>query len=219
MAALQGPARRLRRHGPGLPASRACSPTPCRSTPIAAPAGRKSIYLIERLIDAAARELGLDPIEFRRRNFIRREPHAVQDRGRRDLRFRRVRQGHGRRAEGRPTGRASASAGREAASRGRLRGIGMSYYIESTMGDPEEAAKIQFERRRHGHASWSAPSPTARATRPPTPRSLTDRLGIPFEKIRIVQGDTEPAQVGRRHRRLALADRRGHGDPATPPTW
>ena len=42
---------------------------------------------------------------------------------------------------------------------------------------------------------------------------LNDRLGMPFEKIRIVQGDTSRLKMGRRHRRLALADRRGHGDP------
>src|SRR5690606_41160895 len=33
----------------------------------------------------------------------------------------------------------------DAAARGIRRGIGMSYYIESTMGDPQEAAKIVFE--------------------------------------------------------------------------
>ena len=38
--------------------------------PTAAPAGPEAIYLLERTIDVAARELGLAPEELRRRNFI-----------------------------------------------------------------------------------------------------------------------------------------------------
>ena len=40
---------------------RRCSPTPRRSASIAAPAGRKAIYVIERLLDRAAAELGIGP--------------------------------------------------------------------------------------------------------------------------------------------------------------
>ena len=40
-------------------------------------------------------------------------------------------------------------------------------------------------------------------------QSCTTGSASPFEKIRIVQGDTDRAQDGRRHRRLALADREG----------
>ena len=61
----------------------------------------------------------------------------------------------------------------EAKAKGKLRGIGMCYYIESTMGDPTEHAGIQLRARTARSRSWSAPSRTARATRRPTRRSCT----------------------------------------------
>ena len=54
--------------------TRACAasiPTPFRSTPIAAPAGPEAAYLLERLVDAAARELGLPREEIRAKNFVK----------------------------------------------------------------------------------------------------------------------------------------------------
>ena len=83
----------------------------------------------------------------------------------------------------------------EAAGRGRRRGIGMAYYIESTMGDPQEAARIEFaddgmvnivvgtQSNGQGHETAYA-------------QVLNDRLGIPFEKIRVVQGDTAKLKWG-----------------------
>ena len=46
--------------------------------------------MIERLVDAAAREIGIAPDALRRRNFIK-PGDAVHDRDRQDLRFRRLR--------------------------------------------------------------------------------------------------------------------------------
>ena len=78
---------------------------------------------------------------------------------------------------------------------GAFRGIGMSYYIESTMGDPQEAAKIRFEddgmvsivvgtqSNGQGHATAYA-------------QVLVDRLGVPFEKIQMVEGDTRELKQG-----------------------
>ena len=67
------------------------------TTPVAAyrGAGRpEAIHLVERTLDIAADELGIDPVEIRRTNFIPPEafPFADRDRPRRDLRQRRVRQ-------------------------------------------------------------------------------------------------------------------------------
>jgi carbon-monoxide dehydrogenase large subunit len=71
----------------------------------------------------------------------------------------------------------------------------MAYYIESTMGDPKEAARIEFaddgmvnvvvgtQSNGQGHETAYA-------------QVLNDRLGIPFEKIRIVQGDTAKLKWG-----------------------
>ena len=62
------------------------TPTPCRSTPIAAPASRRPTTCIERLIDAAAARLGQRRVALRRRNLIapfpHRTPHGDHDRRR-----------------------------------------------------------------------------------------------------------------------------------------
>ena len=100
----------------------------------------------------------------------RRGRDAVQDRGRRDLRFRRVREGHGRRAEGGRLGRL-----RQAPRRGRAAAAAGAASAWPTTSNRRWATR----RRRRGSSSpttawstsWSAPSRTARATRPPTPRS------------------------------------------------
>ena len=58
-------------------------------------AGRpEATYAIERLIDVAARELGISPYELRRRNLIPPTRDAVQDRPDLHLRLRRVRREH-----------------------------------------------------------------------------------------------------------------------------
>ena len=53
------------------------TPTPRRSTPIAAPAGRKPASWSNASSEVAARETGRDPAEFRRMNFIKSFPHQT----------------------------------------------------------------------------------------------------------------------------------------------
>ena len=53
------------------------TPTPRRSTPIAAPGARRRPSSIERIVEIAARETGQDPAEFRRKNFIKSFPHQT----------------------------------------------------------------------------------------------------------------------------------------------
>lgn len=158
-------------------------------------AGRpESIYLMERLIDKAARQLDVEPVELRRKNFIGSEAMPFKttagetyDSGE----FARVTDEAFKVAD---------TAGFEARKKesekaGAFRGIGMSYYIESTMGDPQEAAKIRFEEdgtvaivvgtqsNGQGHATAYA-------------QVLVDRLGVPFEKIKMVEGDTRELKQG-----------------------
>ena len=59
------------------PRCRRSSPTPRRSTPTAAPAAPRRPILVERIVEQAARELGVDPAELRRRNFITEFPYAT----------------------------------------------------------------------------------------------------------------------------------------------
>lgn len=158
-------------------------------------AGRpESIYCIERLMDYAAAELGVDRIELRRRNFIRPEQMPfttaageLYDTGE----FARVMDTCLAKADWAGMGRRKAEAG----ARGKHRGIGLCYYIESTMGDPTEHAAVEFKEDGTvevlvGTQTNGQGHDTAYA------QVLHSRLNVPFEKIKIVQGDTDRIKAG-----------------------
>src|SRR5205823_1758486 len=98
-------------------------------------------YLTERLVDLAARRLGIDPIELRRRNTVRDFPY---------------RSGLGVTIDcGRFVGNLDDLAGaidrdgfaarrRESAASGRLRGLGIACLLETSRGTPTERAAIRF---------------------------------------------------------------------------
>ncbi|MEL6598158.1 MAG: xanthine dehydrogenase family protein molybdopterin-binding subunit [Pseudomonadota bacterium] len=153
-------------------------------------AGRpEAIYVMERLMDYSARQLGLDPIELRRRNFIPREafPYTSASGEHYDVGdFHRVLD----RAMDESDVAGFAARKAESAERGKLRGIGLSYYIESILGDQNETTKIEFaddglvnlyvgtQSNGQGHETVFA-------------QILHERAGVPFEKIRFVQGDSD----------------------------
>jgi aerobic carbon-monoxide dehydrogenase large subunit len=151
-------------------------------------------YLLERLVDAAARQTGIDRIALRRRNLI--GPAAMPYRS--------------------PTGAVypptqfernldlglkaidwDGFAERHAAARkrGRLRGIGVAVYIENAGGAPSEFARVQVDGAgvvvAHvgtqdfgmGHATVFA-------------QVLADVLGVTPETVRVVDGDTALIEVG-----------------------
>jgi carbon-monoxide dehydrogenase large subunit len=158
-------------------------------------AGRpESIYLMERLMEAAAREVGEDRVAFRRKNFIppaampfKTAAGEIYDSGE----FARVMDTALKEADWGGFGQRKA----DAEARGLRRGIGMSYYIESTMGDPQEAAKIAFED--DGTVSVMVGTQSnGQGHETAYMQLVNDRLGIPFEKIRIVQGDTAKLKWG-----------------------
>ena len=109
-------------------------------------AGRpEAAYVIETMVDLAARELGLDPAELRRRNTIPASGDAVQDRAGLHLRLRRLRSRISRTAWSRPTTRALPSAlSASRAQRGKLRGIGISNTVEASNAGLIEHAEIRF---------------------------------------------------------------------------
>lgn len=159
-------------------------------------AGRpEANYVIERLIDAAARELELSPAELRRRNFIPPEamPYTTAmaltyDSGA----FARNMDDAMRTADW----DAFEARRAEAARAGLLRGIGMATYIERCGGAPDEKAQIRFvdDCAVHlliGNQSNGQGHETAYA------QLLNDKLGIDFEKISVVQGDSELIDYGR----------------------
>lgn len=152
-------------------------------------AGRpESIYMIERLMDHAARQTGFDRVDLRRRNMIPPDamPHttatgSVYDSGA----FAAVLDTALARADW--AGFESRRA--EALGRGRRRGIGLSCYIESVMGAPKENCHIRFHddavEVRVGTQSNGQGHETAYT------QLVAEQLGLDPAAVRIVQGDTD----------------------------
>ena len=158
-------------------------------------AGRpESIYVIERIIDQAARELGVDCTELRRKNFIpanampfTTSAGEIYDTGE----FAQVMDKALAQIDWQGFSQRKASSQQN----GKRRGIGMCYYIESTMGDPFEHAAIRFaeddavevvvgtQSNGQGHETVFA-------------QILSQRLGVPFDSIRVIQGDTDLLPAG-----------------------
>tara|TARA_R110002073_G_scaffold87564_19_gene207966 strand:- start:1748 stop:4030 length:2283 start_codon:yes stop_codon:yes gene_type:complete len=158
-------------------------------------AGRpEAITLLERAMDMAARELGLTPMDLRRRNFITPDqfPYATPGKVTYDVgEFDRVLT----RAE--ELGDVAGFAARKAASvaNGKLRGLGLAYYLESILGDDTEGATIEFtgagrvnlyvgtQSNGQGHETVYA-------------QYLADLTGLPYESIDVIQGDSDRIAQG-----------------------
>jgi carbon-monoxide dehydrogenase large subunit len=158
-------------------------------------AGRpEANYLVERLVDAAARELKIDRIELRRRNMVPPSamPHStpvgktydsgdfqvVMDAALKKMDY---------------SGFASRRA--SAAARGKRRGLGLAYYLEATGGDPTERAEIRFADDGFVDVYVGTQS-TGQGHETAYVQLTANRLGIDGEKIRIRQGDTDTIPVG-----------------------
>jgi carbon-monoxide dehydrogenase large subunit len=158
-------------------------------------AGRpEANYLVERLIDAAARELNIDRAELRRRNMVPPSamPHKtpvgkLYDSGD----FRRVLDAALEKMDWKnfPARRA------ESERRGKRRGIGLSYYLEATGGDPTERAEIRFADDGFVDVYVGTQS-TGQGHETAYVMLTANRLGIDGDRIRIRQGDTDSIPVG-----------------------
>jgi carbon-monoxide dehydrogenase large subunit len=157
-------------------------------------AGRpEAIYIIERLMDAAARRLRLDPAELRRRNMIRPQqmPYTnpmgkTYDSGQ----FEKV------------TNQALALASwdgfdaraADSARRGRLRGRGIASFLEWTGADVfEERVSVTVSGDEEIEIV-SATQAMGQGLATTYAQLAVDVFGVPIEKIRIVQGDTDRAE-------------------------
>jgi carbon-monoxide dehydrogenase large subunit len=155
-------------------------------------AGRpEANYLMERLIEQAGREMGIDSAEIRRRNFVREDdfPFAthlgdVYDSG----------------AFGRMLEQLLEHAGwngyeerREASRRrGRLRGRGLASYLEWTGAIPTETVDIQVDA--DGTVTvFSGTQAMGQGLETTYTQLITEVLQIPVGSVRIVQGDTDRA--------------------------
>lgn len=158
-------------------------------------AGRpETMHAIERVLDIAAAELHIDRIEIRRRNLIQRaslpriSPMGLPyDAGNFPANMERVLEMSDW------SGFAERRA--EAASRGRLRGIGLANYIESPVGAPRERMELQVDA--DGRVDIvSGTQSTGQGHETTFAQVVADQLSIPIEKVRLRTGDTSFVKVG-----------------------
>lgn len=158
-------------------------------------AGRpEAAYVIERLVDAAAREIGLAPEDLRRRNFIK--PAAMPyetaagrlyDSGEFD--------GHMTRALAVADQAGFSDRAQEAARRGRLRGFGFATYIEACGGGSPEPAFLKLEKDGHIRLKIGSQS-TGQGHRTAYAHLAAAHLRIPLEQVEVLQGDTDDLPEG-----------------------
>ena len=159
-------------------------------------AGRpEAAYAIERLIEAGARRLGVAAEELRRRNFIK--PAAMPHTTPLGLTY-----DSGDFARNLDDALAAADtagfAARRAAAkaRGQYRGLGHAVYIEQSGFPPDEFAELRFDPSGTltllmGTQSSGQGHQTAYA------QLAAEKLGLPLDKIRVLQGDTDAIGFGR----------------------
>ncbi|MGD9766612.1 MAG: xanthine dehydrogenase family protein molybdopterin-binding subunit, partial [Pseudolabrys sp.] len=169
-------------------------------------AGRpEATFVVERLMEVGARELGIEPPELRKRNFVRAFPHQTPvimnyDSGdylaslKKAMEIADV--------------KGFAKRKRDSARNGKLRGIGYSNYIEACGIAPSQAVgslgagvglwesaevrvnptgSVEVLTGSHSHGQGHETT---------FAQLVADRLGIPMDSVNIVHGDTDKVQFG-----------------------
>jgi aerobic carbon-monoxide dehydrogenase large subunit len=169
-------------------------------------AGRpEATFVVERLVEVGARELGIDPAELRRKNFVRKFPHQtpvimMYDAGDYDASL--------KRALELADHKGFAKRKRESERNGKLRGFGYSTYIEACGIAPSQAVgslgagvglwesaevrvnptgSVEVLTGSHSHGQGHETT---------FAQLVSERLGIPIGNISIVHGDTDKVQFG-----------------------
>ncbi|RDV05283.1 xanthine dehydrogenase family protein molybdopterin-binding subunit [Undibacter mobilis] len=169
-------------------------------------AGRpEATFVVERLVEVAARQLGLDPAEFRKRNFIKSFPHQTPvimtyDAGDYNASL--------KKAMELADVKGFAKRKRDSARQGKLRGLGYSTYIEACGIAPSQAVgslgagvglwesaevrvnptgNVEVLTGSHAHGQGHETT---------FAQLVSERLGIPFDSVSIVHGDTDKVQFG-----------------------
>jgi carbon-monoxide dehydrogenase large subunit len=158
-------------------------------------AGRpEAVYIMERLVDRAAREIKIDPAELRKRNLIRPDAYPyetrtgwVYDTGNYPAALAKCQ------ALADWNGYAARRAQSEAA--GKLRGRSITYYVDNT-GVFNERMELRFDPSGEltivaGTLSHGQGHETSYA------QMVADWLGVPLDKIHLLQADTDEVAIGR----------------------
>ena len=158
-------------------------------------AGRaEGMYVLERMMDYSAREMGVDPWELRRRNFIPADQFPYVSASQETIDpadFVRVLDQTVVVAD------KPGFAARKAASikRGRLRGIGLSYFIMNAVGMSKVSTILEF--LEDGTAALTVPSQSSgQGHETVFANFLSEKSGIPLESIEIIQGDSDKTGIG-----------------------
>ncbi len=169
-------------------------------------AGRpEATYVVERLVEVAARELGMDPADLRKKNFVKSFPYqtsvaSLYDAGDYNASLAKALETHDYKGFGKRK--------RESERNGKLRGIGFATYIEACGVAPSalvgqlgagvglwESAEIRVNptgnvevltgshQHGQGHETTFA-------------QVVSERLGIPIDQVSVVHGDTDKVQFG-----------------------
>ncbi len=156
-------------------------------------AGRpEAIYTIERVMDHAARVLGVNPFDLRARNFVTEFPYAtatgeVYDVGDFQGVLNRLR------VEADVAGYAARQA--SSAAKGLLRGLGLGVYIESILGDPEETARLVLDGD-GGATLYVGTQSNGQGHETVYAMMIADQTGLDAAAIRIVEGDSDRIATG-----------------------
>src|SRR5690242_20241556 len=157
--------------------------------------GRPEVtYAIERLVDIAADELGVDRIALRRKNLIR--PNAMPYRNAVGMLY-----DSGRYAENMTWAmeiadwKGFAARRREARRRGKLLGLGLANYVESSIGAPREQARIKVQPEGRVDVIIGT-QPSGQGHETSFAQVVSDLLFVPSDAVRIILGDTDIVEVG-----------------------
>jgi aerobic carbon-monoxide dehydrogenase large subunit len=158
-------------------------------------AGRpEAAYVMERLVDAAARDLGVEPDALRRKNFIR--PKAMP-----------YRTATGKTYD---SGDFAAHMARAqeiadwanfkkrlalAKKAGRLRGIGLATYIEACGSNGPDAATVRLDAD-GGITVLAGSQSTGQGHHTAYAQIVAEHLGVPPERVTVIQGDTDLVATG-----------------------
>jgi carbon-monoxide dehydrogenase large subunit len=157
--------------------------------------GRPEVtFAIERLVDTAAAQLGVDRIALRRKNLV--PPKAMPYRNSVGMLY-----DSGRYAENMDRAmeiadwKGFAARRREAKRRGKLLGRGLANYVESSIGAPREQARIKVQPEGRVDVVIGT-QPSGQGHETSFAQVISDLLHVPAESIRIILGDTDVVKVG-----------------------
>jgi carbon-monoxide dehydrogenase large subunit len=180
-----------------VPAARLVIRAHTSNSPPAVPyrgAGRpEAQHAIERLLDIAARRLGLDRAEIRRRNLVRKDELPYRNPmglAMDSVDFPRYLERALERARWGGFARRKA----ESQSLGRLRGIGVANYVESPVGAPVERVAISVSAK--GVEVIAGTQSTGQGHETSFAQVVSGELGLPLDKVALRTGDTQFVEAG-----------------------